>query len=816
MAEILHKDLLGDDIHELRITIGSAAPSTTPRFVGQGYYDIVARKFYVSQGTSLVTDWVTMQIPPFLTFADTRTITWSSTQIGNEITYQASVEETELVLTATNISNFSTAVLSLPEIISLIADQHTRLIMRTGSEAGGWSPVEQGGLELDSAAQKIRLSQNLSAFGNPQFDEVTLIARARVPLLTITEGGLPTAASIFIDSDKGLIARGYAGSASSLTLQNELGVDFLRNPVGSDDIIAPSLALVDGGIVHADAAGLLTNSKLVNADVNAAAAIEGTKITPNFGSQNITTTGSILVDVIESNTNDIGILTGNDNKSIAIGTGSGYNTINIGGLNSTVNINGATYTTPIEYVSEDKNIVVNFNASGQSSQDSGVYVQEEYDGALIDLLDAIWQSGNTVRYSVDAGGSGIDGLIAGEYIRVENFVNIENNGTFKVLSVNSAYIDVINPERTNATKDESAVTLATAARLLLNGYAHIGPTRSSWEFKAPAHLGVIELMPQSAAKSLLITSESVDDVIVKFNTNLTIDQNLQKTSSVEFGAVKISSLNTGVAHLDLNGNISSSLISDVDISGTAAISGTKITPNFGNQDITTTGGASSSSVKVTGNEAVGGSNVYKSAVNGLMIRGIAGTSSEVRILSELGTNLITIEASGQTTLHHLSTTGVVKATAGVLSSSLITNADISNSAAISGSKINSNFGSQTVQTTGAVQAGSLAVSGLAALNGGQKVKLSSIITSNYTASASDYMLQVNTTSNAITITMPSAAAAESGAIIVIKDAGGNAGVNNIFVAASGSDTIDGGGYAVSDPYGAVSFVSDGISKWLVI
>lgn len=874
MAEILHKDLLGDDIHELRITIGSSAPAAVPLFVGQGFYDIVAKKFYVAQGTSLVTDWVTTPIPPFLIFADTRTVTWTSNQVGDEVTYQANVDEAELILTSSNITDFSTAVLTLPEVISLINDQHTRLIMRTGAEPGGWAPVIQGGLELDPAAQKIRLSQDLSEFGDPQFDEITLITRARTPLLTLTPDGIATAASLFLDATKGMVARGYAGSVASFTLQNESGTDVLINPVGSDDLIAPSLAAGMGapGVVHADAVGLLTTSKLVDADVDAAAAIQGTKISPDFGSQNITTTGSVLVDTIESNTDDIGILTGNANKNISIGTGSGYNTITIGGLNSTVNISGATYTTPIEYVSEDKNIVVNFNASGQDSQDSGIYVQEEYAGALIDLLDATWQSGNTVRYSVDPGGSGIDGLVVGEYVRVTNFVNSQNNGTFKVLVVDPAYIDVVNPKRTDGTLDETGVVAATAARLLLNGYIHVGSTRSSWELRAPAHLGIIELKPQTAAKSLLITSESANNITVKFNSDLTIDQDLQKTASVEFNALKISSLSTGVAHLDVSGNVSSSTIVDADVSGTAAIAGTKIDPDFGAQDITTTGHFDAASVKVTGAEAGGGSNFYKDAVSGLMIRGIAGTSSEVRILSELGTNLVTIEDDGQTTLHHLATSGVVKSTVGVLSSGLLVDADVDAAAAIAGTKIDPNFGaqdietsgnltlsafataglvhndaaglfstsllvdadvdaaaaivgtkidpdfgSQDVDTTGAVNAGSLTVTNQTVLNGGQKVKLSSLVNANYIATAADFIIQVDTNAGAFSVTLPSAATVEAGVMMVIKDARSNADVNNITVLPDGSDTIDGEvNYVIQDINASVKFVSDGVSRWLLI
>jgi len=45
------------------------------------------------------------------------------------------------------------------------------------------------------------------------------------------------------------------------------------------------------GLVHSDSSGVLTSSLLVNSDVDAAAAIAGTKISPNFGSQTVVANG---------------------------------------------------------------------------------------------------------------------------------------------------------------------------------------------------------------------------------------------------------------------------------------------------------------------------------------------------------------------------------------------------------------------------------------------------------------------------------------------------------------------------------------------
>lgn len=64
------------------------------------------------------------------------------------------------------------------------------------------------------------------------------------------------------------------------------------------------------GLVHSDASGVLTSSLLVNADVDAAAAIAGTKIDPDFGSQNVETTGTLDAGSTTVSALEIGTLTG--------------------------------------------------------------------------------------------------------------------------------------------------------------------------------------------------------------------------------------------------------------------------------------------------------------------------------------------------------------------------------------------------------------------------------------------------------------------------------------------------------------------------
>jgi hypothetical protein len=99
------------------------------------------------------------------------------------------------------------------------------------------------------------------------------------------------------------------------------------------------------------------------------------------------------------------------------------------------------------------------------------------------------------------------------------------------------------------------------------------------------------------------------------------------------------------------------LIVNADVAAGAAIAGTKISPAFGAQNISTTGSC---------------------AVGGLVCAGLTCASLTF--------------AGGAT--------GILHSTAGAVTSSTIVNADVNAAAAIAGTKINPNFGSQTVETTG--------------------------------------------------------------------------------------------------------------------
>ena len=92
-------------------------------------------------------------------------------------------------------------------------------------------------------------------------------------------------------------------------------------------------------------------------------------------------------------------------------------------------------------------------------------------------------------------------------------------------------------------------------------------------------------------------------------------------------------------------------------------------------------------------------------------------------------------------------------------------------------------------------------------------------TSNYTVSATaDFFVGVNTSSGAVTITLPDAGTAVKGKMYVIKDIGGKAGDDgkNITISPAGTDAIDGiaASRLLNTNHAAVNLMSDG-SDWFL-
>ena len=96
----------------------------------------------------------------------------------------------------------------------------------------------------------------------------------------------------------------------------------------------------------------------------------------------------------------------------------------------------------------------------------------------------------------------------------------------------------------------------------------------------------------------------------------------------------------------------------------------------------------------------------------------------------------------------------------------------------------------------------------------QEQSLTTVAAASYTVLGSDKIIHVTyTPTGTVALTLPTALMNAAQLPIVVKDAGGNAGANNITIATGGAETIDGGAtYVISTNYDTITLYSDG-SNW---
>ena len=92
------------------------------------------------------------------------------------------------------------------------------------------------------------------------------------------------------------------------------------------------------------------------------------------------------------------------------------------------------------------------------------------------------------------------------------------------------------------------------------------------------------------------------------------------------------------------------------------------------------------------------------------------------------------------------------------------------------------------------------------------VTVTEVTTSEYTATAEDYFLCVDTSTQSVAITLPTGIL---GTVYIVKDCAGDANTNNITVAGSGGELVDGSTATINSPYGSLSFIFNG-SEWSIV
>ncbi len=136
---------------------------------------------------------------------------------------------------------------------------------------------------------------------------------------------------------------------------------------------------------------------------------------------------------------------------------------------------------------------------------------------------------------------------------------------------------------------------------------------------------------------------------------------------------------------------------------------------------------------------------------------------------------------------------------------------------LSGISAGSTSGSARIYSaTGVDTSGYLNVSGAAFLSGGLTLNHVMKNSNTYTITTADYYIGLDTTSNAITVTLPAVANCTAGKTYVIKDEGGNAGTNNITIEGDGSEKIDNQiNQTINSNYASLSLYCAGARGWFI-
>jgi len=213
----------------------------------------------------------------------------------------------------------------------------------------------------------------------------------------------PSAANTLLVSVSGVIQKPNAGtSTSGIT---GFIIDGSRFKTATNLPAAPDfIVFQESGGIGEPSDNTVTSAKIVdgaivNADINASAAIAGTKISPDFGSQTVTTTGTVNTGLINASSASDQILNLNssDNGAVYLAfkrSGSRKAYLGYGGTGNTLSLVNEISDGDINIAGTDGGSLINVLNFNVSENGRATFIGEVNVGAGIDVTGAITGTGD--------------------------------------------------------------------------------------------------------------------------------------------------------------------------------------------------------------------------------------------------------------------------------------------------------------------------------------------------------------------------------------------------------------------------------------
>ena len=535
----------------------------------------------------------------------------------------------------------------------------------------------------------------------------------------------------------------FTGSTTTGLSANSDNLSFSTAGVEAMKISSVGMVSIDGltstGVVHNDSSGNLSTSLIINADISPSAAIVDTKLATISTAGKVSNSATTATSANTANTIVARDASGNFSAGTVTATLTGAASLNVLRAGDTMTGNltlpAGSAAVPSLQFSTNTNTGISANSNNLALSTAGaqrVGVSStgvvSINGFTANGIVHNDSSGNlTTSLIVNADVDPAAAIVDTKLATISTAGKVSNSAT-TATSANTASAIVARDVSGNFSAGTITATLTGAASL---NVLKVGDTMT----------GALQLPAGSTAvPSLQFTGSTTSGLSASANNlsfSTAANERLKISSS---GVISINGFSsTGIVHNDSSGNLTTSLIVNADIDPAAAIVDTKLatistagkvantattatnlnTPNsivardvlgnftagviFANLVGTVTGAASLNVLKA--GDTMTGTLIHpagSAAAPSIQFTGSTNTGFSAATVNTLsfdtnGTERMNIDPSGNVTISGLNSTGIVhNSSAGLLSTSLIVNADVSASAAIVDTKL------ATISTAGKV------------------------------------------------------------------------------------------------------------------